>query len=720
MNVNCTSETCDYVLNAKCVFYEGVALPYAGISTNDNLQLVIQKLNDAIAGATTEVVWGTIIGNVTDQTDLINYLSSTYLTTATAASTYVPLGRILTINGTAFDLSANRTWNVGTVTTVAGTTDRITVTSPTTTPVIDIASTYVGQASITTLGTITTGTWNATVIGSNYGGAGAINGILKANGAGVVSAAVAGTDYLTPSGSGAGLSGVWLLASGGTLTGVNTITSNTANQLIFNGTWTATANNQYHTSFGGTLTSRNINNDILYGYSFTPQLTQNAGNPTGQVLIGIVIKPTFTVSSATTWAVELDNNVLISGTTNKLIRIFGSINLLNINVTSNSWALTNLAGYGISNSTTDTQFNSQGTISLRSQASVSNTFFFGDQSISPTTVRIFATILGAVQSVSTAYTPTSGTSGLIRIGGTNGFANFQPSSGTATHFVLRLNDLINQTGSASGTITDLLIDPSVTNVLGTKIAIDYNPTGSYTGSTHLAIRVVSGSVLFGGSTITAGSVLLDLQSTNTALVLTRVTNIASIVTPVNGMITYDAATNLFNFRQNGVWSLPLMLNVSNAMTGNTSITGAFNFEIGTSGSAVNNIRLDASSTIVLDASSSISLAAPNVSLTTSASITLASDIGISIPNSGTPPGVGIAGETILYSIDISALSELFVMNEAGVECQISTNIVAAPSTSVGAAITNYYGTAATNFLGDPVAWMVKKVGATTYKIPMYT
>ncbi len=50
--------------------------------------------------------WGSITGTITNQTDLVNYISGLY----------VPLARTLTINGTAFDLSANRTWNVGTVT----------------------------------------------------------------------------------------------------------------------------------------------------------------------------------------------------------------------------------------------------------------------------------------------------------------------------------------------------------------------------------------------------------------------------------------------------------------------------------------------------------------------------------------------------------------------------------------------------------------------------
>ena len=67
-----------------------------------------------------------------------------------------------------------------------------------------LASTITGS-SLTSVGTITSGTWSGTVIGSNLGGAGSINGLLKANGIGVVSAAVAGTDYLTPAGSAASL-----------------------------------------------------------------------------------------------------------------------------------------------------------------------------------------------------------------------------------------------------------------------------------------------------------------------------------------------------------------------------------------------------------------------------------------------------------------------------------------------------------------------------------
>jgi hypothetical protein len=61
------------------------------------------------------------------------------------------------------------------VTSVSGTTNRITSTGGNT-PVIDISSSYVGQSSITTLGTISTGIWQGSIISGTYGGTGINNG----------------------------------------------------------------------------------------------------------------------------------------------------------------------------------------------------------------------------------------------------------------------------------------------------------------------------------------------------------------------------------------------------------------------------------------------------------------------------------------------------------------------------------------------------------------
>lgn len=66
-------------------------------------------------------------------------------------------------------ITAAANGSAGGVTSVSGTTNRITSTGGAT-PVIDIDAAYVGQSSITTLGTVTTGTWTATKLAEAYGG----------------------------------------------------------------------------------------------------------------------------------------------------------------------------------------------------------------------------------------------------------------------------------------------------------------------------------------------------------------------------------------------------------------------------------------------------------------------------------------------------------------------------------------------------------------------
>ncbi|WP_267355583.1 MULTISPECIES: hypothetical protein [unclassified Methylobacterium] len=65
---------------------------------------------------------------------------------------------------------------------------------------VRISASYAGQTSITTLGTVTAGSWNGTAIAPGYGGTGltaAVSGLLKGNGS-TYAPAVPGTDYLTP------------------------------------------------------------------------------------------------------------------------------------------------------------------------------------------------------------------------------------------------------------------------------------------------------------------------------------------------------------------------------------------------------------------------------------------------------------------------------------------------------------------------------------------
>jgi hypothetical protein len=64
---------------------------------------------------------------------------------------------------------------------------------------IDIASTYVGQSTITTLGTITTGTWDATTVAVTAGGTGVEsftdNGVVYGNGTSALDVTSAGTEH---------------------------------------------------------------------------------------------------------------------------------------------------------------------------------------------------------------------------------------------------------------------------------------------------------------------------------------------------------------------------------------------------------------------------------------------------------------------------------------------------------------------------------------------
>lgn len=98
-----------------------------------------------------------------------------------------------------------------------GTADRITMTAD----AVDIASTYVGQSSITTLGTITTGVWNGSTIGVANGGTGAttLTGYISGNGtsAFTASATIPGSDVNGDiAGNAENVNGTVAVANGGT------------------------------------------------------------------------------------------------------------------------------------------------------------------------------------------------------------------------------------------------------------------------------------------------------------------------------------------------------------------------------------------------------------------------------------------------------------------------------------------------------------------------
>lgn len=86
--------------------------------------------------------------------------------------THDAIFRLTANTDVTFPISGTLSTSTGTVTSVSGTANRITVATGTTTPVIDISASYVGQSTITTLGTVTTGVWQGTTIATANGGTG--------------------------------------------------------------------------------------------------------------------------------------------------------------------------------------------------------------------------------------------------------------------------------------------------------------------------------------------------------------------------------------------------------------------------------------------------------------------------------------------------------------------------------------------------------------------
>jgi hypothetical protein len=87
---------------------------------------------------------------------LLNARGGTGLDTSAAAN-----GTLLIGNGSGFTLA-----------TLTGTANEIAISNASGSITIEIANTYIGQNTITTLGTITTGTWQGTAVGVGFGGTG--------------------------------------------------------------------------------------------------------------------------------------------------------------------------------------------------------------------------------------------------------------------------------------------------------------------------------------------------------------------------------------------------------------------------------------------------------------------------------------------------------------------------------------------------------------------
>lgn len=179
--------------------------------------------------------------------------------------------------------------------TITGTADRLTVTGGdgSATPTLDIAATYVGQNTITTLGTLTTGVWHATKVGLAYGGTnadlsatGGTAQYLKqaSSGAAVTVGTIPATDIASPAAlTRVDDTNVTLTLGGAPTTALLTAASIT---VIWSGTLAATR--------GGTGSGSYAVGDLLYANT-TTSLAKLADVATGNALIsgGIGVAPSW-------------------------------------------------------------------------------------------------------------------------------------------------------------------------------------------------------------------------------------------------------------------------------------------------------------------------------------------------------------------------------------------------------------------------------------------
>ena len=435
-------------------------------------------------------------------------------------------------------------------------------------------STWPGSANIITLGTITSGIWNGTRLTNAYtpqgnalsvwgvaGNAtadqasisGTANQVLRVNGAGTslgfglvdLTQSVTGILPIANGGTGSATFPAWSLSTGGTLTGVNTITTSAPNQLNFTGNWTATANNQNNISFSTSLTARASIGDSLTAITFAPTLTAAA---VSQTLHAIVINPTFVPGAFA--PIQYLLRAQNGGTDRFSVQGTGAFNATMTNGSDFAFS-TNGINLTQTGTNTNVAFTVNAAIAQIRLADGLGTFkgrliyngYVGLESLDNTLpIKIAMPVVSA----------TSGSYLLLNIKD-NGTA-FNPSSGTATYTSVLINPLYNVTGG----------NP-------TAIGIDYNPSLiSIIGAYHYAALFRSGLVGIGTGTPTAKLHVVGDGATTGELfkLIDNSTNIKMSILD-NGMMTAASIVNGTNI--NYTWT------ANGTATANTQPITAFLF-----------------------------------------------------------------------------------------------------------------------------------------------
>lgn len=637
----------------------GAAWVRAAIVTADISDLTTAATGITKLGTVSVGVWNaSVISTTYTQAQLVSLTAGTGITvggTATAptvaiANTYVGQTSITTLGTIATGVwqgsSIATTYTDAKIQTVTGTLNRLTIGGTATAPTFDIAATYVGQTSITTLGTIATGVWNGSVIGTAYTSAqlvsltGTLNRVTIGGTSTAptvdISAAYIGQGSITTVGTIG--SGVWqgtaiadtYLAglsvsklTGTTLPAGIVSSSLTSVGAIASGTWQGTIVSPTYGGTGvnngaSTLTlAANMATSGAFGLTLTVTALTNVTLPTSGTLVNTAVTALSSLATVGTitsgvWngtaianafiASGLDVAKLTAGTTLPANVVTSSLTAVGTVVTG-TWTATPIAnayiatgldvtkltvGATLPANVTGSSLTSVGTIATGTwQGSVISTSYTAAQivSVAGTANRVTAsTVAGAVTiDISAAYvgqntittlgTVATGVWAATAIGATVGGTGLTSYTLGDMLYSSNTNTLAKLAGNTSATRkwlsqtgTGAVSAPPAWNLITTADVSDIATAA--TGITQvgtIGTGTWQGSVIgpqYGGtgvnnasSTITLGGSLTTSGAFNLVLTLTGGTN---VTLPTSGTIPNTAVTTLSSLTTVGVLASPHM------------------------------------------------------------------------------------------------------------------------------------------------------------------
>jgi predicted heme/steroid binding protein len=496
-----------------------------------------------------------------------------------AIGSYVVTSRTLTINGTTYDLSADRTWSVGTVTSVAaltlgttGTDVSSTVATGTTTPVITL---NIPTASATNRGALSSTDW--TTFNNKYDLPALTSGsVLFSNGT-TIAQNNANLFWDNTNGRlGIGTNTpLYRIDINGTARVQDNLTvsknQNAATDIIVSNTTNGT---------GAYSRFRAINNSSLEAQVFITSSSWTAYGALGGDTGGYYTNATNGLALLT------DNNAPIrfltgfsSGNTEK-VRIFGSTGnvliqnggtftdggfRLDVNGTARVQGATTVTGIFYTNTILGNNFtnlsiepgSSGSYLQLKSFANASSYVWIGDGS---------------------AFTHTSAS--VIKLLVNHSFA---PTSGTGTLTQVQISPTINQTGGANGITRGLYVNPTLTAAADWRSIEWSNTTGWGLYGAGTANNYIASNLYIGTTTTSTAKLTVSGSSTATSALAQGVNLTNTLVAAANNdvLVGLNIAPTFTNGAFTGVTNYALRVTGASYTSG--VINGGSNINLTNSG-----------------------------------------------------------------------------------------------------------------------------------------